>query len=188
MGSRRASVAVVFLMPLEPAGKGPRGPVSEECCQVVEAGGDVNDASRDSRGYSPLHWAVVRQHLECAEWLLGHGARANAKDRDRVTPLHLAAGNGQADMCRLLLAKGAKVATRGCLFTPLQSAIVGFSEQSSTSFGAKEPCDTSADYHGCFRALLDAGATVAAPPMPDSSATYPVPPFIIEYVQGPRGK
>jgi len=70
------------------------------------ASGEVVNAS-DTDGSSPLHWAVRADELEIAELLLRAGADAKAPNRLGVTPLYLAAQNGNALMIRKLLDAGA---------------------------------------------------------------------------------
>jgi ankyrin repeat protein len=50
--------------------------------------------------------------LECAEMLLKHGAKVNAKGADGVVPLHEAARMGHVELARLLLKHGADVNAR----------------------------------------------------------------------------
>jgi len=56
---------------------------------------------------TPLHWAAG--YDECkgvAELLLANGAKVNATDICRCTPLHLAADNGHKDVAELLRQHG----------------------------------------------------------------------------------
>jgi ankyrin repeat protein len=66
---------------------------------------DVNAPQVD--GTTALHWAVDRDDVELAELLLTSGARANARTREGVTPLQLAAINGSARMLGRLIKSGA---------------------------------------------------------------------------------
>ena len=66
---------------------------------------DVNVAQID--GSTALHWAVERDDLEMAELLIRAGARVAARTREGVTPLQLAATNGNAPMIDRLLKAGA---------------------------------------------------------------------------------
>jgi len=62
-----------------------------------------------------LHVMAKRNDVAAVKWLLDHGADPNGRwahwDAD-VTPLHLAAGWGHAEVVRLLLAAGADPAIR----------------------------------------------------------------------------
>ena len=55
---------------------------------------DVNVAQVD--GTTALHWAVERDDLEMADLLIRAGARVDARTREGVMPLQLAAVNGSA--------------------------------------------------------------------------------------------
>lgn len=66
---------------------------------------DVNAADVDST--TALHWAVYRDSLEIVDLLIGAGATAKTANRYGVTPISLAATNGNAAMIRRLLAAGA---------------------------------------------------------------------------------
>src|SRR6185436_20903088 len=59
---------------------------------------DVNAARED--GLTALHAAVNADRLDIADALLRAGAKAATVDRYGVTPLYLAAVNGNADMIR----------------------------------------------------------------------------------------
>src|SRR4030095_13131864 len=54
-------------------------------------------------GTTPLHWAVRADDLETSKALLKAGANASAANRYGVTPLSLAAANGNAAMIAALL-------------------------------------------------------------------------------------
>jgi len=60
-------------------------------------------------GFTPLHHACTRGHLEIALMLLKRGgASVSASTTDGLeTPLHMAAYNGHLDICELLLKHGA---------------------------------------------------------------------------------
>jgi ankyrin repeat protein len=66
---------------------------------------DVNLAQVD--GTTALHWAVERDDLEMADLLIRAGARVDARTREGVMPLQLAAVNGSATMLDRLLKAGA---------------------------------------------------------------------------------
>jgi len=50
-----------------------------------------------------LHWAVKRNFLEIAQYLLKIGINKNSSDINGKTPLHIAAQNNFLDMTKLLL-------------------------------------------------------------------------------------
>src|SRR6266496_1124717 len=57
---------------------------------------DVNAQGAD--GFTALHWAAQRNNSELVDRLLKAGARATVASRYKVTPLYLAAQNGNARM------------------------------------------------------------------------------------------
>lgn len=59
------------------------------------------------KGWTPLHYAASKAHLETAGMLLRHGAQVNARAADGTTPLMMAAYGGSEPMVRLLLEHGA---------------------------------------------------------------------------------
>jgi ankyrin len=66
---------------------------------------DVNAAGPD--GTTSLHWAVRADDLQKVESLIRAGAKANVADRYGITPLLLAALNGNAAIVKKLLDAGA---------------------------------------------------------------------------------
>ena len=69
---------------------------------------DVNAAQGD--GTTALHWAAYREDVEAARLLLAAGANVKAKTRNgSITPLFMAARNGNAAILDLLLKAGAEV-------------------------------------------------------------------------------
>ena len=82
--------------------------------------------------YSPLHWAVENGDEKMAELLLNHGAnrnkQASLQDHQFVTPLHLAAQDGNTSICRLLLSDPeclrdpVKITPKRNMITPLHQA------------------------------------------------------------------
>jgi len=63
--------------------------------------------SADNAGYTPLHWALIRQNWEVAEFLIDKGANLNIQGTDGGTPLHCAANHEDIEIIELLLQKGA---------------------------------------------------------------------------------
>ncbi|KAH0553769.1 hypothetical protein KQX54_004133 [Cotesia glomerata] len=61
------------------------------------------------RGFTPLHLAVLRNHLDCARFLLENGASVFATSSDLCLPLHIAVLKNHVEMADLLLAHGAEV-------------------------------------------------------------------------------
>lgn len=78
---------------------------------------------RDRDGYSPLHRACYENHLNIAELLLKHNARAEALTNELWQPLHSASRWNSSLCVALLLEWGVNVnaVTRGGL-TPLHLA------------------------------------------------------------------
>jgi ankyrin repeat protein len=66
---------------------------------------DVNAAQVD--GTTALHWAVRADDLETADLLIRAGANASAENREGVTPMRLAAVNGNTPMIEKLVKAGA---------------------------------------------------------------------------------
>ena len=44
-------------------------------------------------GHTPLHGALIKDHSNMAELLIGYGADPTIPESDGVTPLHIALGN-----------------------------------------------------------------------------------------------
>ena len=76
---------------------------------LVEAGAEINSASKNPQKVTPLHSAAASRSLEIARLLLEHGADPNARQNDDFTALHEAAHNGQIELVEILLAHGADV-------------------------------------------------------------------------------
>lgn len=76
---------------------------------LLDAGADVNLASRESMKVTPLASASAARQLEIARTLIEHGANVNARASGDFTPLHEAAASGKLDFARLLIERGADV-------------------------------------------------------------------------------
>ena len=64
--------------------------------------------ARNSKGWTPLHLAVVSAHFETVRILVSEGANLNSRDSNGNTPLHLASECNNIGMVDYLLKKGAK--------------------------------------------------------------------------------
>ena len=60
---------------------------------------DVNEQNR--HGYTALHWAAIRNQMECARLLLDAGS-LNLKNQRGITPLDWAKSQGHTEMQRLI--------------------------------------------------------------------------------------
>ena len=78
---------------------------------LVAHGSDVN-ASENVKRCTPLHMAARRGSLEIAQALLDCGANIEARDSHGDTPLQRAINCRKLQMAELLLARGARHATR----------------------------------------------------------------------------
>ncbi|KAK6628118.1 hypothetical protein RUM44_010600 [Polyplax serrata] len=68
---------------------------------------DSSPSPRDNAGYTPLHEACSRGHLDIAKLLLMYGASVSESAKGGIRPLHEAAENGFTELIRLLLSFGA---------------------------------------------------------------------------------
>ena len=78
---------------------------------LIESGTDVNEPDVD--GATALHWAVHADQLEATRILLAAGANPEFESRYGVTPLYLAAVNGNAPLIESLLDAGADAGAFG---------------------------------------------------------------------------
>ena len=62
---------------------------------------------KDNAGYTPLHEACSRGHLEVARILLKYGASHSETALSGIRPLHEAIENGHIEIVRLLISYGA---------------------------------------------------------------------------------
>lgn len=79
---------------------------------------------KDNAGYTPLHEACSKGHLDIARLLLQYGALVSESAQGGIRPLHEAAENGFVEIVRLLLSYGAdpSLATYSGI-TPIQLAV-----------------------------------------------------------------
>ena len=74
---------------------------------LLNADGDVDVDSAQVDGMTALHWAVYRDDADTARLLVQAGADVGVENRYGVSPLALAATNGNGALVRLLLESGA---------------------------------------------------------------------------------
>lgn len=79
---------------------------------LLTAGADVNAIGRNPGRYTPLTGAVTSNHVDVVRELLVHGADVNYRYGQGLTPLHVAAANGNLAMVHALLDGGARADIR----------------------------------------------------------------------------
>ena len=104
---------------------------------------DVNTTQID--GSTALHWAAERDDVDLADQLIRAGARVDARTREGVVPLQLAATNGSAAMLNVLLKAGANP---NAPLTAAGDTVLMMAARTGTP--------------GAIRLLLEAGASVNA--------------------------
>lgn len=72
----------------------------QEVQAAIRAGADIN--ALDQQGSTALMKAIVENDTRIVRWLLEHGADANARNRDLMRPICLAAFTRNAEIIRLL--------------------------------------------------------------------------------------
>jgi ankyrin repeat protein len=73
-----------------------------EVRRLLRAGAVVN-ANHEFNGFTPLHLACSRGHVQVFKELLEHGADIDAKDNEDCTPLHNACANGHVAVVNELM-------------------------------------------------------------------------------------
>lgn len=79
--------------------------VEEVNSRLNEAGVDIDEV--DFKGWSGLHWALVREVPEVIKLVLDSGANPNLATGTGRLPLNIAMRSGQGDAVQMLLASGA---------------------------------------------------------------------------------
>ncbi|KAM9801621.1 ankyrin repeat and protein kinase domain-containing protein 1 [Neosynchiropus ocellatus] len=79
---------------------------TEVVAKLLEAGADL-DVTEDGEGWSALHVACTRISLPSVLHLISHNADVNVVNKDKVTPLHIAAHGGSTSIVGALLQNGA---------------------------------------------------------------------------------
>lgn len=82
-----------------------------ERCEIftllMKKGANIDAVSKD-RGYSAVMDAIWRNNTELVETIVSYKPDLNIVSNDGQTPLVLAVGNGNADVCEILVKGGAK--------------------------------------------------------------------------------
>lgn len=74
---------------------------------LVEYGASLSSRNADIRNYTPLHILISTEKppFHLVDYLVKKGAKLNATDDNKETPLHLAAFWGHYDICELLVSE-----------------------------------------------------------------------------------
>ena len=108
---------------------------------VMQRGDYVDTEGEDRR--TALSFAAANGNMQIVDFLLGHQAGVDRRDRFGNTALHWAAMNGHADMIKRLLAAGAAIDRQnGEGTTPLMYAITN-----NRTLAVRALVDAGADVH-----------------------------------------
>lgn len=80
---------------------------TERARKLIGHGAQVNRL-----GWTPLHYAASKGHIDTAKLLLANKAMVNAPSPEGTTPIMMAALSGKREMVQLLLDAGADITTR----------------------------------------------------------------------------
>jgi ankyrin repeat protein len=83
---------------------------------LIQNGADPS--ARDAHGWTPLHRAVLWEHVLIVKLLLKAGVDANATDEDGFTPLHIAAKWDHFESAKILIDNGGNVNAQTNRFEP----------------------------------------------------------------------
>jgi Ankyrin repeats (3 copies)/Ankyrin repeat len=93
--------------------------------ELLAAGAELESKTSQNDNRTALHEAASLGHNEAAQFLIGKGAKKDAKTKSKSTPLHEAAWAGSIDVARLLIEAGAQKEARNLDdSTPLQLAAI----------------------------------------------------------------
>jgi ankyrin repeat protein len=92
---------------------------------VVKALVQQRKALIDHIGWTPLHYACAKGHLEVAQYLLMNGAIVDSLSPGNTTPLMMAVQSGNETLIKLLLDQGADLQIRNTAgLTAIDIAII----------------------------------------------------------------
>ena len=92
---------------------------------VVKALVLQRNAKVDHIGWTPLHYACTKGHLEVAQFLISNGATVDSLSLGDTTPLMMAVQSGNEELVGFLLAKGADLKLKNSLgLTAIDIAVI----------------------------------------------------------------
>ncbi|KAK7990996.1 hypothetical protein PG990_015276 [Apiospora arundinis] len=95
----------------------------EKLLKVLYASEHFDAGSKDKKGCSPLHYAIVRRNIGVATVFIEQGTDVDSSSRGEMSPLLKALERDDIDMVRLLIKHGADLKS-DMLTTPLYSAVL----------------------------------------------------------------
>lgn len=114
--------------PLRPSQNLSLSDISNDLIQIkrfLKGGGPIDQQDKEGfKGFTLLHYAVLRNRVDIMKFLIKNGASVKIQDNQGTSPLHVAAFKGYFEICKLLLEQGASINLqeyRG--LTPLHIAI-----------------------------------------------------------------
>jgi ankyrin repeat protein len=92
---------------------------------VVKALVLQRNAKVDHIGWTPLHYACTKGHLDVAQFLVANGATVDSLSLGDTTPLMMAVQSGNEELVGFLLAKGANLKLKNSLgLTAIDIAVI----------------------------------------------------------------
>ncbi|KAJ4200222.1 hypothetical protein NW767_007743 [Fusarium falciforme] len=132
-----------------------------ECLEFYLDQGLLSDLEyHDDELETPMHYAARFDHFSTIEWLEGREGNINARNRDGLTPLHLAVDKGHLETAKTLINLGAEQQPCNRGDTPLMYAYVKGNEGmiETLQSSSKQPQESSSSIKSPETLRLLAGA------------------------------
>lgn len=150
---------------------------AEEVENLIRRGKKINARDKTREGMTPLHAAMESGNIEIMQLLLAYGAKPNARDHQKRTPLMMIDEDIEKEMVRILISYGADIRATDATKSTVLHHFAEFDEPEMMRFLIENGADPNArnkagrtplmigaenDNAEAMRVLLESGADVRA--------------------------